>query len=145
MIAARRAGSLWLRTCGRSSSTLLCTRSGLALPRQHSSAWSAHCRYNSSQATPDAPSSSSLASSPSTTSPCQDMIKSYTLRVEGTVVDDKVKNLTVTDVHKLFGAFEPYNIILIPPPEDPKKYFAVEKGQRPIKTFPLATFQVCVQ
>ena len=142
---SRRATGLWSRAY-RNSSIFSHSRTVLAAAQKKP--WLAYSRFNSNQSSPPAASSSSPSSSSSpapssSSSPCPDMIKSYTLVVEGTVVDEKTKNLCAADVWKVFGAFEPYNITLIPPPQDPKKYFACKKGQRPIKTFPLATFQVC--
>lgn len=73
---------------------------------------------------------------------CPETLQSYTIKVEGTVIDEKTKNLSAADIWEVFGAFEPYNVKIIPPPADPKAHFAVQKGERPTKTFPLATFQV---
>lgn len=67
---------------------------------------------------------------------------SYTVRVEGKLDGAQAQALTARDVHALFGAFEPYNIVLRPKGE--RKPEGKGKGHRGYKEpLPLlATFQV---
>lgn len=67
---------------------------------------------------------------------------SYTVRVEGELDGVQAQALTARDVHALFGAFEPYNIVLRP--KDERKPEGKGKGHRGYKEpLPLlATFQV---
>lgn len=58
--------------------------------------------------------------------------KSYTLTITD-IPEPKASNLTNGDILQLFGAFEPYNIVI--KKEEPK-----EKGGKPIVS---ASFQVC--
>ncbi len=70
--------------------------------------------------------------------------KSYTLRVEGTLAEDKAKALSAKDVASLFGAFEPYNIVMHPPGAvgGGAKHLAKKGPSVPPPPPVLATFQV---
>lgn len=73
---------------------------------------------------------------------------SYTVRVEGKLGAERAEALTARDVHALFGAFEPYNIVIRPKEGGQTK---AEEGGKDTKKGPphkeplplLATFQVC--
>ncbi len=67
---------------------------------------------------------------------------SYSVRVEGRLDAGAAQALTACDVHALFGAFEPYNIVVHP--KDERKPEGKGKGHRGYKEpLPLlATFQV---
>jgi hypothetical protein len=63
--------------------------------------------------------------------------------VQGKLNAAQAQALTARDVHALFGAFEPYNIVVHP--KDERKPEGKGKGHRGYKEpLPLlATFQVC--
>lgn len=71
---------------------------------------------------------------------------SYTLRVEGKLGAERAEALTVRDVHALFGAFEPYNIVVRPKGDEKRKAEDNKgKGKGGFHREPLpllATFQV---